>query len=64
MFLFRGGRGEATHAFNHLDHALLALPLLAAGSGHIDAEGFGIIEKRFAWLDSRSLLVKDEVKTH
>ena len=46
MKLRLGKRRKGTHPLNHFDHALFALALLAAGSGHIDAHGFGVVKQR------------------
>jgi hypothetical protein len=54
MTLRLGQGRERIHPLNHFDHALFALALLAAGSGHVDAQGFGVIEQRspaVAWID-------------
>jgi hypothetical protein len=43
-----GNRREGIHPFNHFNHALFAFALLAAGRGHVDAQGLGVIEQRLA----------------
>ncbi len=41
-----GARRQAIHAIDDFDHALFALALLAAGGGHADSGGLGVIEER------------------
>ena len=53
MVLRLGHRRERAHPFHDFDHALFAFALLAAGGGHVDAQGFGVIEQRQARLSPR-----------
>ena len=61
----RFGHGrESVHALDHLDHALLALALLPARCGHVDAEEFSVIEEREASLRFDRLPVDGESDGH
>src|SRR5580692_252672 len=58
--LFFGELREVLHAFDNLYHAFLALALLAAGGGDLDAEAFGVVEERGAGESFDSLSVDGE----
>ena len=58
MPLFGRWFGQAAHAFNDLDQALLALPLFPAGGWHFDPKRLGSIEQRSADGDFGMLTVE------
>jgi hypothetical protein len=59
-FLGCGGR-EAIHAFGDFDEAFPAFTLFAAGSGDVDAQGFGAVEERSARVDVSKLSIKEKI---
>src|SRR6476660_9261009 len=64
MLLRERGRGQAIHAFHDFDHALLALALFAAGSGHGDTEHLRIFEQRTARYHVPMLVIQVQRYTH
>src|SRR5580658_3383806 len=64
MALRLGKRRQRVHPFNHLNHALFAFALLAAGGRHFDAHSFGVIEQRLPSRRLDRLSVDGEVHRH
>jgi hypothetical protein len=58
MFFLRSVWRKQIHPLNNLDMAFLALPLLDAGGGYVDAERFSAVKKGGSRRDSRPLVVE------